>query len=60
MTQNQVAIASGISRNLYNMFERGKRIPRPDIAQKIAVTLNFDWTIFFTAKSNKTTHASQF
>jgi transcriptional regulator with XRE-family HTH domain len=55
LTQEQVALLSGCSRNLYNMIERNKRTPRPELAQKIGKALLFDWTVFYTKKSNETT-----
>lgn len=39
------------------MIERGKRTPRPVLAQKIGFALGFDWTIFFANESNEMTHS---
>ncbi|WP_270608794.1 helix-turn-helix domain-containing protein [Enterococcus thailandicus] len=54
-TQEQVAEKAGIERTYYNMIEKGKRRPSPDVAIKIGSVLSFDWTIFFNTESNKTT-----
>jgi len=56
LTQIQVAKACGIKRTYYNMIERGSRRPSVDVAMKIADSLEFDWTLFFTENSNNTTH----
>ncbi|MBC1935231.1 helix-turn-helix transcriptional regulator [Listeria grandensis] len=47
LTQEQVALASGIKRSYYTMIELGERTPSVSVAQKIASTLNFEWSIFF-------------
>jgi putative transcriptional regulator len=54
-THQDVADESGIERAYYTMIENGARTPSPTVAQKIAGSLNFDWTIFFTNKSGTTT-----
>ena len=38
-TQKEVGKMCGISESGYNLFETGKRIPRPQIAKKIAAVL---------------------
>lgn len=53
LTQAQVAEQSGVSRAHYTHIENGVRRPSPDVAQKIAKLLDFDWTIFFTQSSNE-------
>ena len=53
LTQSQVAEQSGVSRVHYTHIENGVRRPSPDVAQKIAKLLDFDWTIFFTQSSNE-------
>lgn len=58
LTQEQVADSVGVARSYYNMIERDKRTPSVAVAQKIAVTLNFDWTFFFKVKGNETTQKS--
>ncbi|PFL68861.1 helix-turn-helix transcriptional regulator [Bacillus anthracis] len=46
-TQKDIAYKAQISRSLYAMIENGERNPSVSVAKKIAVVLNFDWTIFF-------------
>lgn len=53
MTQEDVAKAAGISRPAYCNIEKGVRRPSPEVAQKIAKELGFDWTLFFTGHINK-------
>ena len=45
--QINVAKKSGITQQFYNMIETGKRRPSPEVAQRIAAVLGFDWTLFF-------------
>lgn len=61
-SQEEVAHAAGISRAAYTNIENGKRRPSPEVAQKIAKFLKFNWTWFFvkwqypsakTAEENK-------
>ena len=49
-TQKEIAYKSGISRVFYTNIETGKRRPSPEVAQKIADVLGFDWTEFFIKK----------
>lgn len=50
LTQSDVAKRANVSRASYTNIENGRRRPSPELAQKLAEILNFDWTIFFTAK----------
>lgn len=52
MTQEAVAKAAGISRPAYSNIEGGKRRPSPDVAQRIAHVLGFDWTRFYSVETN--------
>lgn len=52
MTHDEVAKASGIERAYYTMIEQGKRRPSVQVAKAIAITLNFDWVLFFDDKCN--------
>lgn len=52
LTQEQVAILSGISRSHYTHIEQGTKTPSVKVAKRIASALNFDWTIFFEDKSS--------
>jgi len=49
MTQEEVGKAIGFTRQYFNMIETGARgEPLPvDTAKKIAVTLGFDWKLFY-------------
>jgi len=52
LTQEQVAILSGISRSHYTHIEQGTKTPSVNVAKRIAKQLGFDWTIFFEDKSS--------
>jgi len=56
MTHMDVARASGIQRPYYTMIENGTRNPGVDVAKRIGMVLDFDWTIFFDKQSNETKH----
>lgn len=43
----QVAKQIGVSQQMYNYIENGKRNPSPKLAKKIADVLNFSWTKFY-------------
>ena len=43
----------GIDRSYFTQIVNGTRRPSPDVAQKIAKELNFEWTIFLTKKVAK-------
>lgn len=48
LTQEEVAKLSDISRSFYTHIENGTKTPSVDVAKKIAKTLDFDWTLFFS------------
>lgn len=50
LTQEDVAFQSDISRSFYTHIENGTKTPSVEVAKKIANTLGFDWTIFFTSE----------
>lgn len=47
LTQEQVALLSGISRSHYTHIEQGTKAPSVTVAKSIAKQLGFEWTIFF-------------
>lgn len=47
LSQQKVANRAGIHRATYGQLETGLRNPSVGTAQKIALVLGFDWTIFF-------------
>lgn len=47
-TQKEIAHEVGITRAFYSNIEKGIRRPSPEVAQRIAKTLNFDWTLFYS------------
>ena len=47
MTQEEVALNVGVSRQGYSLIEAGTRRPSPEKANKIAEVLGFDWTLFY-------------
>lgn len=51
-TQAGVSLLSGITRSYYTNIESGKRRPSPEVAQKIAEVLGFDWTKFYTVQEH--------
>lgn len=52
MTQEEVAVLSGISRSHYTHVEQGNKTPSVEVSKRIARTLRFDWTIFFDHNSS--------
>lgn len=48
-TQEDVARDANITRAYYSLIESGAKRPSPDVAQRIAKKLGFDWTLFFTS-----------
>lgn len=50
MTQSEVAEKAGIKRLRYWTYESGKRLPRPELAMKIADILEFDWKDFYESE----------
>lgn len=49
LTQEQVALLSGISRSAYSNVENGRGLS-VKLAKKIASALKFDWNLFFEEK----------
>lgn len=47
LKQKQVADQGGFSWQLYSHIETGRRVPRIEIAKKIANQLGFEWTRFY-------------
>jgi putative transcriptional regulator len=47
MSQQVVADECGISRQYYNLIEKGERTPSVTTAKKIATVLDFDWQLFY-------------
>lgn len=47
MTEKSVASQVGISQVAYHYIEHGQRNPTPDVAQRIADVMGFDWTLFY-------------
>ena len=43
----------GATQQMYNYIESGKRRPSPELAQKIAKVLKFDWTKFYEEQEIK-------
>ena len=48
-----LAKSTGVNHTYIEKIENGKRRPSPEVAQKIAVVLGFDWTLFFEDKKSK-------
>lgn len=46
-TQGEIAELSNISRSYYTQIELGLKTPNVETAKKIAVALDFEWSIFF-------------
>lgn len=51
LSQKDVAERAGIPRSTYAQFEVGRRNPTVANAQKVALVLGFDWTLFFAQVS---------
>jgi transcriptional regulator with XRE-family HTH domain len=47
LTEAEICKRVGISITYYRYIEIGQRRPSPQVAQKIAEILDFDWTLFF-------------
>lgn len=47
LTVAEICKRVGISITYYRYIEIGQRRPSPQVAQKIAEILDFDWTLFF-------------
>ena len=47
MSQENIAVACGISRQYYSFIENGSRNASVKVAKKIADALGFDWQRFF-------------
>nr|DAZ26614.1 MAG TPA: Helix-turn-helix XRE-family like protein [Caudoviricetes sp.] len=47
LSQSKIAKEIGVSQQMYNYIENGKRNPSPKLAKKIADVLNFSWTKFY-------------
>ena len=45
--QLEIAQQCKITQQYYNFIENGRRRPSPEVAQRIAKVLGFDWTLFF-------------
>jgi transcriptional regulator with XRE-family HTH domain len=56
LTQEQVAILSGISRSAYSNIENGRGLS-VDVAKRIAKALKFDWKLFFADESFEMKHS---
>lgn len=52
-TQEDVSSHSNIERPYYTMIEQGNRNPSVKVAKAIAITLGFEWTIFFDNQCNE-------
>jgi transcriptional regulator with XRE-family HTH domain len=55
-THDDVANQVDVSRQYYGMIESGIRNPSVDLAKRIASSLGFEWTIFFTDEGNEMFH----
>ncbi len=51
-TQSYIAHLCKISRASYANIESGRRRPSPEVAQRIANVLGFDWTEFYQPKGD--------
>lgn len=47
LSQKEVSELLNVTQQMYSYIEVGKRRPSPELAQKIARVLNFDWTKFY-------------
>ena len=47
LSQSEVARQVGIAQQMFSNIESGKRRPSPEVAQRIAQVLGFDWTLFY-------------
>lgn len=47
ITQFQLANKVDVTQQAIQLYERGERRPRPEVAKRIALELGFNWTRFF-------------
>lgn len=47
LNQQQLAEKVGVSREYISMIESGQRNPSVNLAKKIAIFFNIEWTLFF-------------
>lgn len=47
ISQKEAADMVNVSQPAYSNIENGRRRPSPEVAQRIAKVLGFDWTLFF-------------
>jgi putative transcriptional regulator len=47
LTQEEVAIQLGVTRQYYNAIENNKKKPSVDLAKQLSEILGVEWTIFF-------------
>lgn len=47
LNQQQLAESVGVSREYITMIESGQRNPSVNLAKKIAIFFNIEWTLFF-------------
>ncbi|WP_041123084.1 helix-turn-helix transcriptional regulator [Jeotgalibacillus alimentarius] len=52
LSQQEIADQAGITRQFYGMVECGERKPSVPVAQKLAIVLEVEWTVFFESESN--------
>lgn len=50
LSQKQLAEVCDTTQMTISNIENGTRRPSPELAQKLAKKLNFDWTIFYETK----------
>ena len=48
ISRAEAAKRSRLSKAFYDQIENGTRNPSVDTAQRIAIAIGFDWTLFFT------------
>ncbi|GMA99992.1 helix-turn-helix transcriptional regulator [Pelosinus sp. IPA-1] len=53
VTHQEVADKANIKRAYYTQIELGLRNPSPKVAKRIALTLDFDWELFFAEKCSE-------
>lgn len=50
LTQENIAANLGVTRQHIGLIENGIANPSPELAKKIAIVLDFDWTLFYQEK----------
>jgi hypothetical protein len=52
LNKSQASQILGVDRSYFTYIINGKKTPSPEMAKRIGLLLNFDWTLFYADKAN--------